>query len=120
MGAPKKADWRAERRKRAWKLKEEGWQQKDIAIALGVSEGAVSQWLKRGRRRSRGPQRASAQRDDPEIDNRTEEADSRVISQGSRGVWVSWRRMDREPGVRSDQANLWGALSPRSRREADT
>ena len=49
MGAPKKADWREERRMRAWKLKEEGWQQKDIAVALGVSEGAVSQWLKRGR-----------------------------------------------------------------------
>src|SRR5438876_9883878 len=49
MGAPKKADWREERRKRAWKLKEKGWQQKDIAVALGVSEGAVSQWLKRGR-----------------------------------------------------------------------
>ncbi len=49
MGAPKKADWREERRKRAWKLKEEGWQQKDIAVALGGSRGAVSQWLKRGR-----------------------------------------------------------------------
>jgi transposase len=49
MGAPKKADWREERRMQAWKLKEQGWQQKDIAVALGVSEGAVSQWLKRGR-----------------------------------------------------------------------
>ena len=49
MGAPRKADWREERRKRAWSLKEQGWQQKDIAVALGVSEGAVSQWLKRGR-----------------------------------------------------------------------
>src|SRR5947209_4679232 len=49
MGAPKKADWREERRMRAWKLKEQGWQQKDIAVALAVSEGAVSQWLKRGR-----------------------------------------------------------------------
>lgn len=49
MGAPKKADWREERRKRAWALKEQGWRQKDIAVALGVSEGAVSQWLKRGR-----------------------------------------------------------------------
>src|SRR5215469_592449 len=43
------ADWREERRKRAWALKEQGWRQKDIAVALGVSEGAVSQWLKRGR-----------------------------------------------------------------------
>ena len=49
MGAPQKADWREERRKQAWKLKELGWQQKDIAVALGVSEGAVSHWMKRGR-----------------------------------------------------------------------
>jgi transposase len=49
MGAPKKADWREERRKRAWTLKEEGWQQQNIAAALGVSEGAVSHWVKRGR-----------------------------------------------------------------------
>jgi len=49
MGAPQKADWREERRKRAWLLKEQGWLQKEIAVALGVSEGAVSQWLKRGR-----------------------------------------------------------------------
>ncbi len=49
MGAPKKADWREERRKRAWKLKDQGWKQKDIATALGVSKGAVSHWLKRGR-----------------------------------------------------------------------
>jgi transposase len=49
MGAPKKADWREERRKRAWSLKELGWKQKDIAVALGASEGAVSQWLRRGR-----------------------------------------------------------------------
>src|SRR6266446_6180382 len=48
MGAPRKADWREERRNRAWNLKEQGWQQKDIAVALGASEGAVSQWLKRG------------------------------------------------------------------------
>src|SRR5258708_13791358 len=49
MGAPPKADWREERRKRAWALKQEGWSQKDIAAALGVSEGAVSQWLRRAR-----------------------------------------------------------------------
>src|SRR5512135_3209690 len=49
MGAPKKADWREERRKRAWELKEQGWQQQEIAQALGVSKGAVSQWMKRGR-----------------------------------------------------------------------
>jgi transposase len=49
MGAPKKADWREERRKRAWNLKQQGWKRKEIAIALGVTEGAVSQWIKQGR-----------------------------------------------------------------------
>lgn len=42
-------DWREGRRLRAWHLKEHGWRQKDIAQALGVTEGAVSQWMKRGR-----------------------------------------------------------------------
>jgi transposase len=37
------------RRQRAWELAQQGWWQKDIARALGVTEGAVSQWLKRGR-----------------------------------------------------------------------
>ena len=43
------ADWREGRRIRAWELKQEGWKQRHIAQALGVSAGAVSQWLKRGR-----------------------------------------------------------------------
>jgi transposase len=47
MGAPRKGDWREARRRQAWELKQQGWKQKDIARALGVSEGAVSQWFKR-------------------------------------------------------------------------
>lgn len=42
-------DWREGRRLRAWKLKREGYTQQQIADALGVSKGAVSQWMKRGR-----------------------------------------------------------------------
>jgi hypothetical protein len=42
-------DWREGRRRRAWELKEHGWKQQDSAAALGVTPGAVSQWLKRGR-----------------------------------------------------------------------
>jgi len=30
-------------------MKQQGWKQGTIARALGVSEAAVSQWLKRGR-----------------------------------------------------------------------
>jgi transposase len=40
-------DWREGRRLRAFELKEEGWKQTEIADALGVSEGAVNQWMKR-------------------------------------------------------------------------
>src|SRR5579884_2713713 len=46
---PLPKDWREGRRLRAWELYQQGWKQKDIAAALGVSEGAVSQWMVRGR-----------------------------------------------------------------------
>lgn len=42
-------DWREGRRLRAFELKEKNWSQKQIADALGVSKGAVSQWMKRAR-----------------------------------------------------------------------
>jgi transposase len=42
-------DWAEGRRFRAWQLKQEGWKQCDIATALGVSQGAVSQWMRRAR-----------------------------------------------------------------------
>jgi transposase len=44
-----KSDWREIRRFRAWELHEKGWKQVTIAEALGVTAGAVSQWLKRAR-----------------------------------------------------------------------
>lgn len=66
-------DWKEGRRWRAWALAQQGWTQRDIAVALGVTPGAVSQWLKRAReggvaalRRRRSPGRppklTSAQR----------------------------------------------------------
>ncbi len=42
-------DWLEGRRKRAWELKQQGWKQQDIAVALGVTKGAVSQWMRRAR-----------------------------------------------------------------------
>jgi transposase len=42
-------NWREGRRLRAWELHQKGWKQQEIAEALGVTQGAVSQWLKRGR-----------------------------------------------------------------------
>lgn len=42
-------DLREYRRFRAWELRQEGWTQQGIAGALGVTQGAVSQWLKQAR-----------------------------------------------------------------------
>ncbi len=42
-------DWREGRRLRGWELFQQGWPQKDIAAALGVTRGAVSQWVKRAK-----------------------------------------------------------------------
>ena len=41
-----RGDWKEWRRRRAWELSQQGWKQKEIAQALGVTQGAVSQWMK--------------------------------------------------------------------------
>jgi transposase len=43
-------NWKEARRLQAWHLKQRGWSQRQIAEALGVSEGAVSQWMTRARK----------------------------------------------------------------------
>jgi transposase len=42
-------DWLEARRLHAWELRQRGWQQRDIAEALGVTPAAVSQWFKQAR-----------------------------------------------------------------------
>jgi putative transposase len=41
------------RRLRAYELAQAGWKQKDIASELGVTQGAVSQWMSRARQGGR-------------------------------------------------------------------
>jgi transposase len=47
-------DWREGRRLRALELWHHGWKQARIAEALGVTPGAVSQWIKRAREAPEG------------------------------------------------------------------
>jgi transposase len=46
---PTPANWKEARRLQAWRLKQKRWAQRQIAEARGVSEGAVSQWMRRAR-----------------------------------------------------------------------
>jgi transposase len=46
---PSPTNWKEARRLQAWQLKQRGWSQRQIAEALGVSAGAVSQWMARAR-----------------------------------------------------------------------
>jgi transposase len=46
---PRPRRWKEARRLHAWHLKQQGWPQRQIAEALGVSAGAVSQWMTRAR-----------------------------------------------------------------------
>jgi len=43
-----RGDWKEWRRCRAWELYQQEWSQKALAKALGVTQGAVSQWMKVG------------------------------------------------------------------------
>jgi transposase len=47
---PLSMNWKEARRLQAWQLKHKGWSQRQIAEALGVSEGAVSHWMTRARK----------------------------------------------------------------------
>jgi transposase len=49
MASREKTKWKVERRRRAWALYQAGWPQGKIAEVLGVSPGAISQWVKRAR-----------------------------------------------------------------------
>ena len=58
-------DWRETRRFRGWGLHKQGWTQVRIAEALGVSEGAVSQWLKAVREGGLSALRSSSEKRGP-------------------------------------------------------
>jgi transposase len=109
------------RRRRAWELHEQGWWQKDIARALGVTEGAVSQWLKRGR--EEGGRDALKARPRPGVPAKLTGAQRAQVPEllgrgaeawGYRGdVWTCRRIADviqRTFGVRYHPGHVWRLL----------
>lgn len=121
------------RRLRAWELKTQGWSQRQIAGALGVTDGAVSQWFKRGRE---GGQEALRRRKAPGgVPKLTEEQFAEVPTLLARGaeafgfagqVWTTKRIaavLQRTFGVRYSAGHIsklvrqfrWSAQKPTTR-----
>ncbi len=109
-------NWREGRRLRAFELKERGWKQTQIADALGVSEGAVSQWMKRAREegvqalRHKPPPGAPSRLSEDERAKLPELVAQGAEAHGFRGeVWTCERVAEviwREFGVRYHPAHV--------------
>src|SRR3954452_5767512 len=101
-------DWREGRRLRAFELKQEGWSQQRIADALGVSKGAVSQWMKRAREGGvQALKRQPAPGATPRLSGQ-ERPIARASAERSGGAWFSGRGMDVREGGRGDPKGVWG------------
>ncbi len=115
-------DWREGRRRRAWELKQQGWKQQDIAAALGVTEGAVSHWLKRAREQGvEGLRRPPAPGPQPRL---TPEqlaqlpALPRPAGVRSGSVRLPWAGVDVPAGGRSHPPHVWRQVSSSARQSA--
>jgi transposase len=102
-------DWREGRRLRAWDLHQQGWTQRRIAEALGVTQGAVSQWLKRAR--DRGGLDALRRRPAPgrrTLLTHDQHNHIPALLARSRGLRL-WRRyLDYAASWRGAQTGVWG------------
>jgi transposase len=105
-------DWREGRRLRAFELKQEGWSQQQIAEALGVSKGAVSQWMKRAPQG--GVQALKRQPAPGALPRLSEEQRAKVAELLERGAEAHGFRGDVwtcERVAIDDPQRVWGQLS---------
>src|SRR5574339_703522 len=107
-----RGDWKEWRRRRAWQLSQQGWSQKKIAEALGVTEGSCepmdeARTRARGRRITRKHCRGASTT--PLC--RAVGATSRTARSRSAGPWVSWRGLDHGTSGRAHQEAVWVELS---------
>src|SRR5438045_2517073 len=125
-------DYAEGRRLRAWELYEQGWRQSAIARALGVTTGAVCQWIKRGRA---GGREALYHRKPPGRQPRLTERQGRellaILARGAEGygfrgdVWTTKRvaaavargfRLRYHPAHRATPARPPGRARPKPTR----
>jgi Homeodomain-like domain-containing protein len=92
--------WKEARRLQAWHLKPRGWSQRQMAEALGVSEGAVSQWMTRAC--DAGPAAAVSRPTRPP---------ARAVAAWARSLWLSWSAVDPYAHRRRHPPGVWCLLS---------
>jgi transposase len=84
-------DLREYRRFRAWELHQQGWKQQDIAAALGVTQGAVSQWLARAEREGQQAlHRWKVPGAKPRLTLEQKSADTRIAQKRAGSLRLSW------------------------------
>ena len=105
------SDWKEARRLRAWELVQQGWKQKDVAAALGVTKGAVSQWVSQARQ---GDVAALRQRKHPggrpKLNDGQRGQLPELLARRARGLWVQWGGVDPGSGRTGHRARVWGVL----------
>ncbi len=102
-------NWREARRLQAWRLTQQGWPQRQIAEALGVSEGAVSQWMTRA---GDGGAEALRHRPPGAASRLTDEQLARYRPRcgKARSLWLRGRAVDTETPRRGDAPDVWRLL----------
>jgi transposase len=114
-------DWQEGRRLRALELFEQGWKAIRIAEALGVTRGAVSQWLKAARAGGREALRRRPRRGHPpKLTAEHRQQLPELLAKGAEaygfigGVWTTARAAEvirREFGVRHHPAHVSRVLA---------
>jgi transposase len=111
-------DWREGRRLRAWELAEQGWRQCEIAAALGVTSGAVAQWMRR--MREGGGVEALRKRKAPGGPCRLFKVQQAQVlawlCQGALSAWLSRGVVDAQARGRPHRAQAGGALPSGTRK----
>src|SRR5260370_24576027 len=90
-------DGREGRRRGGWGWQRAGWKQQDIAAALGVTGGAVSQWLARAQAEGveEGLRRHPAPGPAPKLTPEQRAQLPALLDRGAEGsVWLAWAGLD--------------------------